>query len=182
MDRRMPTTKVLLTVLTDLGGAAVDIGKFFAALSQGYGSAFRRGGSGYVAELKRYQRERDLGATLRQLQYRRYVAAKKVGRRLFISLTPKGRAATLIHRFKQAKPNARGYYTVVVFDVPVSQGAARKQLRLLLKQGGFKFLQQSVWVSRVDTYDAVVEFVRYVKLEPWVNVCRATDFLHPPST
>lgn len=180
MNKRRPLTKILLTVLANATNTTVELGQLTLALGQGYGTAWRRGGREYVAEIKHLRQARRLRTTLNQLRYKKYIVARKTGNHLLISLTPKGRAATLVYRLQQATPHPAGYYTVVIFDIPESQAWARKQFRLLLKQGGFTKLQQSVWVSRADTYKAVVEFVQKVKLQSWVNVYHATNFLNQP--
>ncbi len=40
-----------------------------------------------------------------------------------------------------------GVWRTLVFDVPVTQDSARKRLRRRLKQSGFGYLQNSVWIS-----------------------------------
>ncbi|MBI5466255.1 MAG: CRISPR-associated endonuclease Cas2 [Candidatus Kerfeldbacteria bacterium] len=180
MKKRAYATKVLLTVLSDLGQVTVDLKDLATALATGYGSAFRRGGKAYVAELKRLQQRSVLRTTVRQLRHNKYVIARQTGNRFLIKLTQKGWATTLIHRLRQAKPQAQGLYTVVIFDIPETERLSRQQLRLLLRQGGFTKLQQSVWVSKSDTYEVIVEFVRQAKLERWVNVLRSTDFFRQP--
>ncbi len=180
MAKRTPLSKVLLAIITNLGESTVELGHLTAALHQGYGSAWLRGGQSYVAELKQLQSQQTLQRTLWQLRRAKYLTARRIGQRLLISLTTKGTATTLAHRLRQAKPNTAGFSTVVIFDIPESQSWARKQFRLLLKQGGFTKLQQSVWVSRSDTYDTVVAFIKQVKLREWVNVFRAKDFFHWP--
>jgi DNA-binding transcriptional regulator PaaX len=178
--KRTPLSKVLLTILTNLNEAAIDFTQLTAALQQGYGRAWRHGGQAYVAELKALRHQQTLRQTLAQLRRAKYLKAQRIGKRLLISLTAKGMGTTLAYRLRQAKPDAAGFSTVVIFDIPVAQNWARKQFRLLLKQGGFTKLQQSVWVSRADTYDMVTAFIKQIKLQQWVNVFRAKDFLHRP--
>ena len=180
MPTKTPLSKVLLTVITSLGESIVELGNLTAALQQGYGSAWRQGGQTYVAELKRLRDRQTLRRTLQQLRRAKYLTARRTGQRLLITLTAKGTASMLANRLRQAKADQAGFCTVVIFDIPESQSWARKQFRVLLKQGGFTKLQQSVWVSRLDTYDIVVAFVKEVKLRQWVNVFRAKDFLQQP--
>ncbi|HBV33681.1 TPA: CRISPR-associated endonuclease Cas2 [Patescibacteria group bacterium] len=180
MVKSIPLTKMILLTLAGLADTAVDLGNLTTAVGQRYGSAWRRGGQEYVAELKRLRRKQILRTTINQLRYRKYITARSVGQRLLITLTNKGHAATIVYRLKLAKPHPPGRYTVVIFDVPESQAAARKQLRLLLKQGGFCKLQQSVWLSQTNTYQTVAEFVQQTKLFEWVNVYQADHLLHPP--
>ena len=159
---------MILLTLAGLADTAVDLGNLTTAVGQRYGSAWRRGGQEYVAELKRLRRKQILRTTINQLRYRKYITARSVGQRLLITLTNKGHAATIVYRLKLAKPHPPGRYTVVIFDVPESQAAARKQLRL--------------WGRRpfIGAYQTVAEFVQQTKLFEWVNVYQADHLLHPP--
>lgn len=175
-----PVTKILLNIISHVADSAIEMGELCSALVTGYGSAYRRGGSGYVAELKRMRRAADLRRKVRELARRRYVRIQRIGDRLMVSLTDKGYRATILNRFKQSGPHPQKWYTVVSFDIPEKASNSRKQLRLLLKQAGFKRLQQSIWVSRADTLAVVAEFVRQVKAQHWVNVYYAKNFLWTP--
>ncbi|MBI5466348.1 MAG: hypothetical protein HY974_03605 [Candidatus Kerfeldbacteria bacterium] len=175
-----PVTKALLAFVAGLGDSAVEFGSLWSALATGYGSAYRRGGSAYVSELKRFKKQIDLKRKINELARRRYIRVRRLGRSFVISLTDKGQAATVISRLRQAQAHPRGWHTVVIFDIPEEMSNARKLLRALLKQGGFKRLQQSVWVSKADAYNTMVEFVKHSRVEAWVNVYYATQFLSSP--
>lgn len=177
---RTPLTKLLLNILANLGDSAVELGHLATALSTGYGSAYQRGGHGYVVELKQLANERRAREIVRRLQRSHYVQAKRIGQRLMITLTDKGRAATLAQELRTAPAHRPNYFTIVIFDIPESQRTARLRLRTLLKQGGFWLLQHSVWVSDRDARQMVADFVRRLKLERWVNVYHATNLLHQP--
>ena len=118
MPKPAALTKVLLNVLSHLTETAVELGDLAAAVSTHYGSAYGKGGRAYVTELKRLEQQRVLRRTINRLRDRKFIIARRIGQRLIISLTSKGRTATLINRFQQAKPNVRGVYTVVIFDIP----------------------------------------------------------------
>ena len=177
---QVPLTKLILGLLAGTGKPAID---FYSMLydMRHYHGAYLRGGHASVQELKRLRREQDAKRALRQLQYAKYVKARRIGKRLEISLTQKGLAVTLALQLKQAAKSKLGY-TVVIFDVPQSENAARRQLRLLLRQGGFTKLQQSVWISQKDVYRLLADFIKKVKLEQWVNIFYGSNLLHlPPS-
>ncbi|HBT92583.1 MAG: hypothetical protein UV57_C0031G0001 [Parcubacteria group bacterium GW2011_GWD2_43_10] len=180
MKKRIPASKFLLAALAKIGEATVDFNHLVSAVSSHYGRAYGKGGHTYVVELKRRQYEQDIKAKLRQLKINHYITAEKIGKRFLITLTKKGQATTIVQRLRSAKIMAKGWYTVVIFDIPVSQSWARKQFRQLLKEGGFFLLQQSVWASNGNVYTVVVDFVKQAKLDKWVNVYRATDFLYLP--
>ncbi len=179
MRRRSPLTKVLLAVLTEVSSSAIELDTKMAELGP-YLSAYARGGSGYVAELRQLRRAADARAALRALRRANYLTARRIGARLQIALTEKGRAVILVARLRSAPLHSSGFVTVVVFDIPESERTARRSFRLLLRDGGYTKLQQSVWVSWADNYDIMAKFIRQVKLDRWVNLYRACDFLVLP--
>lgn len=181
MPKQLPLTRVLLSVVNGFTEASVELSHLITALSTGYGSAWIKGGHPYVAELKRLRHKTTLLYALNQLKRSNYVRTKKIGDRLIISLTQKGLSSNIVNLLKLAKPNSSGTYTVIIFDIPETQRVARRQFRLLLRQGNFKKLQQSVWVSQADTYKIMADFIVSAKLKPWVNLYRGTDFLFSPN-
>ncbi len=178
-NQKVPISKIILTLLAQTGQTAIDYYNFFADLkfNRGY---YLRGGHDLVVKMKKLQEEKLIKVTLKNLQRSNYIKAKKIGQRLTIFLTKKGLASTLAIRLKQSPTSKHKLATVVIFDIPQSQNAARRQFRLLLRQGGFTKLQQSVWASQRDNYNLVIEFVKQTKLTPWVNVFHANNFLTPP--
>lgn len=64
-------------------------------------------------------------------------------------LSATGRIATLGGRDPEKAWNRTwdGVWRTLVFDVPVAQDSARTRLRRRLKQAGFGYLQNSVWIS-----------------------------------
>jgi len=176
--KRIPLTKVILSLLVKAGGTAADFCTTMSDL-RSYQSAYLLGGHTYVQELKRLKKERDVKRALYQLKHVKYVKARRIGKQLEVSLTEKGLAVTLASQLKQAPKRKHGL-TVVVFDIPQTENEARRQFRLLLRQGGFVKLQQSVWVSQKDNYKLLVDFVKKIKLQPWINVFYGSNFLHQP--
>jgi DNA-binding transcriptional regulator PaaX len=177
---RIPLTKLVLSIIADVGDSAVELSYLIRAISTRYGSAYRRGGHDYVMELKKLQKESNLKRVVRDLKKSQYIEAEKVGRRFILSLTKKGQAAALANRLKNANKHKPGLYTVIIFDVPVSHSSVRRQFRELLKQGGFTMLQRSVWISRADVYDLIAQYIKQFRLHSWVNMFRAVALLHIP--
>ncbi|MFH1112084.1 MAG: hypothetical protein V1712_03400 [Patescibacteria group bacterium] len=179
MSTAKPLTKTLLQILTVAGKGAIDFYNLAYDLKFN-GSAYLHGGHTYVRQLKRLQNEREAKLVLKRLRQRGYIKAEKLGRRLLVTLTTKGRQATLATQLQNAPMLSGGWFTVVIFDVPQSVNNARRQLRWLLRQGDFIKLQQSVWISRADAYKPLTELCQRLKLQPWVNVFYARNFLHLP--
>ena|SRR3989338_2155008 len=175
-----PLTKALLCFLRELGDTAIDFVHLAESLSSHYGSAYSRGGYEYVAELKQLAKEQKLRQIVYALRRSKYIKAAKVGSRFMLELTEKGKAATLLHQLRTSPWHRENTYTIVIFDIPETQRAARLQFRQLLKAGGFKLLQHSVWISQRDSYKVVADFITRLRLKRWVNVYHATDLLHSP--
>lgn len=176
---RRPLTRALLALLCTAGKNLSDFAIFLQD-TQRYQAAYVTGGKANVMELKRLRDARSARQALRNLQRQRYVTARRIGQRLMVSLTPKGRLANLARELAQGFPLPQGVYVAVAFDIPVTENAARRRFRLLLRQAGFIRLQQSLWLSSSDIYAGITNYVKRCKLERWVNVCRVFDLLTAP--
>ncbi|MFH1866460.1 MAG: CRISPR-associated endonuclease Cas2 [Patescibacteria group bacterium] len=178
-QNKKPLTKTFLNLLSSIGEKTIDVFAMFYDLRR-YQSAYLQGGRDLVHEVKKFRNERTLKLIINRLQRSKYIKAKKIGKRLIICLTSKGYAVSLSIRLKNAPKRSDGLYTVVIFDIPESQQNSRRQFRLLLRQGGFIKLQQSVWISERDAYNLVADFIKEIKLQPWVNIFYSKNFLHFP--
>ncbi len=180
----MTATKLLLraltAILTTTHETAIDLASLLAAIQQGYGPAYAKGGAGYVAELKHFKQVRELRKVVYRLQRTRYINARKIGTRLELTLTRKGYTVTLHEQLKNAPPLPKGVFTVVTFDIPFTQNRSRRRFRWFLRQGGFKKLQQSVWVTDHNVHTLLTKFIQEHKLQPWVNVFNGNNFLALP--
>ncbi|MDP3986192.1 MAG: hypothetical protein U1C53_00530 [Candidatus Veblenbacteria bacterium] len=179
IPNRLPRTKLLLSLLAEAGQDAVDFLSFMQSLRH-YQSAFIIGGKTYVKEIKRLSDAKLAQRTLWNLHHQNYIKARRIGKRLIVSLTPAGRLAIMAHELSIGRPLPKGTFTVVAFDVPVTENLARRRFRLLLRQAGFIKLQQSIWLSEFDVRDRVANFIKQHKLERWVNVYHASNFLTSP--
>jgi CRISPR/Cas system-associated endoribonuclease Cas2 len=93
----------------------------------------------------------------------------------FILLTKRGQLKILFLK-ADIKSNQKwdGKWRLVVFDIPEEARARRNELRRLLKQSGFKYLQASVFISPYSlNRDAIgylkesglIKFIRIMKVE-----------------
>ena len=169
-----PLTKTLLQLIAEVGQAGVDFYTMLYDLKYHRGW-YRQGGHGNVLEMKRLYEKKYAQQALDQLKRSNFVKTNRLGKKLMVTLTKKGVEHTLITKLRQSPKSNHGY-TVVIFDIPQSQNQARRQFRWLLKQGGFKKLQQSVWVSEADNHRLLSEFIENMKLESWINVFYGTNF------
>ena len=67
---------------------------------------------------------------------------------------------------------------LVIFDIPVSRGSTRRDFRQLLKNLGFKQVQQSVWVTDNDRRKIIIEAIAEYQLDGCVEFYEAAR-LHP---
>lgn len=82
-------------------------------------------------------------------------------------LTSKGRE--LIRPYRPQKLG-HGAQLMIIFDIPEAERGKRQHLRLLLKELGFKKVQQSVWTSQHDHRDYIKSEVRMLGLKDCVQV------------
>ena len=176
---RPPLSKTLLRALSQGGGVAVDFITFLHDIRH-WQSAYGRGGSAYVHELKRLKEHRLAREALRTLERRGFVRCQHQADRLIVSLTPKGWDAALPEQLRHAPVHEPNTFTVVIFDIPETASAVRQQLRLLLRQGGFIKLQQSVWMSNLNNQTILANFIQRERLTRWVNLFCASKLLVPP--
>ena len=139
-----------------------------------YQRAAMKYGWAYARELKAIHEEYEIRRRLYQLQKQKYLEARKIGKRIELRLTARGRLILILDKLRQSK-NIKDTATLIIFDIPESERVIRRQLRLLLKQTGYKFLQQSVWLHSGDVYNTTRELIRYLKAEQWVITFRTSD-------
>jgi len=175
------TSKILLFLLSKAG--ELGVGSLVALYDiRRWGWTYVQGGQASVREIERLHDKRRVREAYRSLKRYRYLVERKVGKRLLVTLTDKGRSALLQQQLRQSDSLPKGTFTVVIFDIPESERLSRRQFRLLLRQSGFVKLQQSVWVSQRDARQIMADFVRRVKLGRWVNVYYGSQFFSSPTT
>ncbi len=99
----------------------------------------------------------------------------EVGDDALLRLTAKGRFKAA--PFNSEKLTHKGKL-LVIFDIPVSRGSTRRDFRQLLKNLGFKQVQQSVWVTDFDRRAIVIEAITEYNLDGFVEFYEAAR-LHP---
>ena len=81
-------------------------------------------------------------------------------------ITSKGLAALMPYRSKTIE----GANLMITFDIPEFERYKRQQLRLLLRQLGFKQVQKSVWVTNKDSRGFIKDEIRRLNLEKEVKL------------
>ena len=87
------------------------------------------------------------------------------GSERFCRLTPRGRLRVLGGRDPEERWSRAwdGRWRIVLFDVPIHRNAQRDRLRRDLREKGFGYLQNSVWISP-DRLDAERDLLRSGKI------------------
>ena len=183
--KNINTNKLLLTILAHTikmaAGRPLNYTQLFSDLKN-CRQTEKFGTTRHNQAIKKLQQWRHSQRTIYSLQRSKYIAIKKLGDNIIITLTDKGILATIGQALRLAAPLARDNYIMVIFDIPESQRHARDQFRHLLKQSNFTMLQQSVWVSQQDVYEKIVDFIKRTGVTKWINIYHATKLLSPPPT
>lgn len=66
-----------------------------------------------------------------------------------------------------------GKWRIVSFDIPEQKRVLRNLFRRNLKKWGFKYLHKSVWISKRNIYQKLTDYIKELKIEPWVTVIEA---------
>ncbi len=111
---------------------------------------------------------------LKRLQKRRLIRIRKTARHLEGALTDTGRIEAIrLSLWKKHPKLPAGESCVIIFDFPESARRSRNVFRRFIKACGFSLLQQSVWESPHDVFDAVQAFIRAARIASWVTVIDA---------
>lgn len=85
-------------------------------------------------------------------------------------LTAKGRLKAA--PFVSKKLTHRGHL-LVIFDIPEHRKGTRNEFRALLKNLGFKQVQQSVWVTGLDRREIIIDAINEFSLDGCVEFYEA---------
>ena len=132
-------------------------------------SAYMQGGRDKLKQLKKDLDDKRIRQAIYDLRRRRYLAIKKQGGRLILSLTNKGKLVILKKRLQQTPVDSH-VATLVVFDIPESQRRGRDQFRWWLKDCGFKMVQRSVWIINRNVTQPLAKVVKQLKLSAWIRI------------
>ena len=136
-----------------------------------------RSGEAYVErEWYRIRKERAmLRRRIAYLKRRHYLDRVQEGERILYKLTSKGKYEILRLQFvlhmkvqRNKKWNRRFY--LAIFDIPEEKKKYRDFFRKLLKQNGFRMLQQSVWMTRYNPRPPIDALLYYLKLAQYFEL------------
>lgn len=151
-----PTTQLIFE-LADVGAMAVD--KVYDLV--------------HLACSKKYRKEvarQKASELIWKLKQRGYIEAAEKGKKVVYVLSEKGKIKFLKKQIERSKNLPAGQFLAVIFDMPQKQHKARDIFRGFLKRNDFKKVQQSVWISHQDIYKILIDLVKELGIEEWVNI------------
>lgn len=96
-------------------------------------------------------------------------------REVLIKLTDDGYAKALLEKLKHLEQVRDGKWRIVAFDIPETHALTRNLFRRRLKEFGFKQLQKSVWISKIDCTNLIRSYVKDLGISKWVSVLEAEN-------
>ncbi|MDO8621372.1 MAG: CRISPR-associated endonuclease Cas2 [Candidatus Levybacteria bacterium] len=120
-----------------------------------------------------------LRSTIKRLEKQKLISWKEKDGEVQLTLEEKGRKRILQYKMDTLtlKNTGKwdGFWRVVIFDIPEDSRNAREFLREKLKDLGFKQLQKSVFVIRLECKDEI-DFLRHsLEISPYVSYILAKD-------
>lgn len=167
--------EILLNILV----GAVDFMEFLED-ARTYQSAAIKGGRDCVKAIKRAEERKRVRTELARLKKEKFIEKRKIGGKLMLHLTDKGRMAAIRYKMIKNKKLLTNEYCIVIFDIPESERRIRDFFRGFLKESGFKQLQKSVWFTKNDISEDVIQLVRAADAEKWVCVIVAKSVSNFP--
>jgi len=122
---------------------------------------------------RRKWQAKKLALHVKFLKRQHYIERVEEGEKVLYKLTAKGQYELLRLNFvlhMQQKQKPHGQLFLAMFDVPEVKRGYRNFFRRLLRENGFKKLQQSVWFTRKDPRPAINELLSYLKLQDYFEL------------
>lgn len=135
---------------------------------------------------KLFKKDSSSETVFKNLQKRGYI--KKISadeeKNIICQLSEKGIKSACLLKIKEVhgqKIRWDGKWRVVVFDIPEENYLIRDLFRRFLKEGGFKQLQKSVWMSPFAIEDELSIFIKQLKIERWVYLMMVQNITNADS-
>lgn len=173
--QKISKTKQCLTALTDIMKEQGDLWVNFmiGAAHPLYYSTFRGGGAEAVQRRRAKEAIRAYRQHVALLKRQRWIEVRKIGNRLQIRLTTKGKQMAMKEKIKASPHCKKNEYTIVIFDVPEQERMVRQQFRRFLKECNFIQLQRSVWISDRNVLSPIHDFIQYTQSNKWIHAFHA---------
>ncbi|MDO8582118.1 MAG: CRISPR-associated endonuclease Cas2 [bacterium] len=140
---------------------------------------YKRTFFGGGTEAVRRRRHREAVRAYRQhialLKRQQWIQLRHIGNTIQIALTTKGERIAFKEQMKNASSCKTNECIIVIFDIPEQEKIVRQEFRRLLKECGFKKLQQSVWMHQCAVLPFIQKFIQQTKSSEWIRAFRAID-------
>ena len=106
------------------------------------------------------------------LKRNNFIKAKNLEGKKGIAITNKGLSKALQagFQFQDNKKRDDGKWIMLIFDVPKHREKARRLLRSILENLGYKLLQHSVWVCPFDVLDQTERLLQRHSLDTYIRI------------
>jgi CRISPR-associated endonuclease Cas2 len=136
----------------------------------------------FFTELREYLEEREkLSKLIYKLKREGFILEDKKNKKLI--LTKKGKLKLRFLKNKRSVEETKNNESnqkdkdviVVIYDVPESEHKKRHQLRNLLVNAGFSFVQKSVWIKQGKITDDFINFLKDLEVLHYVQIFKITQ-------
>jgi CRISPR/Cas system-associated endoribonuclease Cas2 len=136
----------------------------------------------FFAELREYLEEREkLSKLIYKLKREGFILEDKKNKKLI--LTKKGKLKLRFLKNKRSVEETKNNESnqkdkdviVVIYDVPESEHKKRHQLRNLLVNAGFNFVQKSVWIKQGKIKEDFINFLRDLEVLHYTKIFKITQ-------
>lgn len=140
-----------------------------------YRRTFMGGGAEAVHRRRMWEKKKELRELLRALKRQQWIETRRIGNRVALALTQKGKAILRKEAMKNAPHCRRNECVITIFDIPEKQKFLRDHFRAFLKACGFRQLQRSVWMHACDVFKELQDFIEETKSEKWIRVFKVVN-------
>jgi CRISPR/Cas system-associated endoribonuclease Cas2 len=136
----------------------------------------------FFAELREYLEEREkLSKLIYKLKSEGFILEDKKNKKLI--LTKKGKLKLRFLKNKKSVEETKNNESnqkdkdviVVIYDVPESEHKKRHQLRNLLVNAGFNFVQKSVWIKQGKITEDFINFLKDLEVLHYTQIFKITQ-------
>jgi CRISPR-associated endonuclease Cas2 len=136
----------------------------------------------FFTELREYLEEREkLSKLIYKLKREGFILEDKKNKKLI--LTKKGKLKLRFLKNKRSVEETKNNESnqkdkdviVIIYDVPESEYKRRHQLRNLLVNAGFSFVQKSVWIKQGKITEDFINFLKDLEVLHYVQIFKITQ-------
>ncbi len=127
---------------------------------------------GHLYADERPLRKSDIAQALSRLRERKLVNEERSDNgEIIMKLTDEGRDVLGSDLWNESDWD--GKWRIVIWDIPEQKRVIRNLFRRNLKKWGFKHLQKSVWISKMNVYNKMQNYIKDLGIDEWVTIVEA---------